>query len=195
MPTRSTFGGVRPIQAFAQLTQTWSMHMGSLPWMAGISGKQTHSFVPARSCVGWPSFVAGQSMTVALSLIEAGAALTALLILAFGVTRCPVAAQAAVTRRTPSAGTIGHRVRDMAISSVDQERQQRWLPRESAPSRETRHQHCREPRSKQHSFRIFIARRVRRFEEPIERRLLPPVRVTHARTWSTTSFARPNGLK
>jgi hypothetical protein len=48
---------------------------------AGVVGKHTQPFVPARNWVGFPPSVAGQSIIVAALAMESGAALIAFLIL------------------------------------------------------------------------------------------------------------------
>src|SRR5438552_3789403 len=77
MPSRAICGGFLLIIAVMNDIHISSTHIGSLPCVAGKSGRQVHPLVPARSVVIWPPSVAGQSMIVAAAEIEAGAAFIA----------------------------------------------------------------------------------------------------------------------
>ncbi len=88
MPIFVRTGGVFAAQALTSASHASSRHIGSSSaavTAAGELGKQVHPLVPARSSVGAPPSVAGQSMMVASAAIEAGAADIASLILASGV--------------------------------------------------------------------------------------------------------------
>src|SRR6476660_1845240 len=97
MPPPGAAGGFFScfIHAAAQAAHAWSRHIGSLPPLgpAPVDGKQTHPFVPARSCFISPPSAAGKSMIVAFAEIPGGAALIALAIFCASV--LPVLAAAA----------------------------------------------------------------------------------------------------
>src|SRR3984893_11722714 len=77
-PTLPTVGAVWPAQAWTQSMAFLSIHMGSGPGVAGLSGIQVNPFVPLRSVRILPS--ASMVPTVAFLATLAGAALMALLI-------------------------------------------------------------------------------------------------------------------
>jgi hypothetical protein len=56
------------------------MHIGSLPFVSGMSGRHVQPFVPALNIVGWLFSSAGQSRMVAMAAIDIGAAVIALAI-------------------------------------------------------------------------------------------------------------------
>ena len=70
-------GGLWPIHACAHLAALASMHIGSGPGVAGLSGMQVQPLLPLRSSVILPS--APTVITDALCAIDAGAADSALL--------------------------------------------------------------------------------------------------------------------
>src|SRR5215470_14644923 len=57
------------------------MHIGSLPFVSGMSGKQDHPLLPGLSTMGWLFSSAGQSRIVAFAEMDIGAAVIALVIL------------------------------------------------------------------------------------------------------------------
>src|SRR5690349_10276267 len=89
-PTPESFGVFLVTQASAHFWNSGSRHIGSsptAPLAAGVVGKHTQPFVPARNWVGLPPSVAGQSIIVAALAMESGAALIAFLILSSLPTR------------------------------------------------------------------------------------------------------------